>query len=138
MSPKQGRLSSLGVSTTGGAPYTAIDSAVDLAFNRSKSEINVTDRGSGSWTEFLPGRKDATIDGTVNWDIADAALMTLLAAFEDDSGIDILFRLDTVADEKEWTASVIVTNFSTPAPGEDKASVNITLRINGAPSEATQ
>jgi predicted secreted protein len=138
MAPKQGRLSSLGISTTGGAPYTSLGSLIDATFNRAKSEIDVTDRDSLDWTEFLAGRKSATIDGVANWDVADAQLMALLTAWDDDSGIDILWRFDTIAGEEEFTASVIVTDFTTPSPGEDKSSVNFTLRITGAVTQATQ
>jgi predicted secreted protein len=138
MASKQGRLQSLGVSTTGGAPYTSLGSLVDATFNRTKSEIDVSDRDSLDWAEFLAGRKSATIDGVCNWDEADTALMALLNAWDDDSGIDILWRFDTQSGEKEWTASVIVIDFTTPSPGEDKSSVNFSLRITGEVTEATQ
>jgi predicted secreted protein len=139
MADKQGRLSSLGVSTDGGATYTALQAAFDLSFNVEKSEIDTSDRGSGSWSDFIEGRKSATIDGSVNWDVSDGALMTLLdASFADGTVLGFRFRVDTVAGERQFVANGFVTKFAESSPGEDKSSVDISIRLTGTVVKSTQ
>lgn len=140
MAEKQGRLSSVAISTDGGATYAAIGSLVDATFNLDRSTIDVTDRGSGEWTDFLPGRKSGTIDLTCNWNVADAALVSLVTAFyaEPTTSLMVRFRPDTVAGELSYAASCFVSALSKSAPGEDKVSMDVTLQITGAVAKTAQ
>jgi len=111
---------------------------VDATYNLNKSEIDISDRGSGAYSDFLPGRKSGSIDLTVNWDLADAQLQVLVAAYFADTKLDFRWRFDTVGSEVEYTSEGYVMDMPFAGPGEDKCSVSLTLRLTGTVTPATQ
>lgn len=134
----QGQVSKLMVSDDGGTTYTAVGQRVDMTLNLNKAEIDASHMDTQGWSEYLEGRKDATIDFTVRYDEADAGQIMLIDSYFDDTVLDFKFMLKEEAGANAYTASGFVTSLS-PAPSDGSPTdMSGSIRLTGAVTKTAQ
>ena len=140
--PIPGKLSRLYVSTDGGTTWLRVGGRVDLTLNLNRGEIDASHMDSGSWSDYLPGRRDWSIDGTVRYiedDPGQAALIDQAFAAEDEEALlKIRFMLREDPGQTEFTGDVFVTSESISVSDEAPADMAITLRGTGPLTKAEQ
>lgn len=140
--PIPGKLSRLYVSTDGGTTWLRVGGRVDLTLNINRGEIDASHMDSGSWSEFLPGRRDWSIDGTVRYiegDPGQEALVDQAFAVEDEEALlKVRFMLREDPGQSEFVGDVFVTSESISVSDEAPADMAITLRGTGPLVRAEQ
>jgi len=141
MAKRTGKVGSLYVSEPGATPsWQKVGRVVDATFNFSISEIDVSDQDSTA-NEYLRGRGDFTIDGTLRYDPQDAGQQLLEeSAFEDgeEANIMVRWRSKEGAGEKEYVAEGFVTAWSITRPDEAPQDVSFTIRLTQKPTRQDQ
>lgn len=139
--PIPGKLSRLYVSTDG-ETWLRVGGRTDLTLNINRGEIDASHMDSGSWSDYLPGRRDWSIDGTVRYieeDEGQAALIDQAFAVEDEEALlKVRFMLREDPGQTEFTGDVFVTSESISASDEASADMSITLRGTGPLTKAEQ
>lgn len=137
--PIAGKVSSLEVSTNGGSTWTLVTGRVDMTLNLNKGEIEASHMDGGDWSNYLAGRKDATVDFTLRYMEDDPGQVILIDNyFGSGTEIDVRFRLQTGTGKNQFSGKGIVTSLS-PAPGDEAPTdMSGTIRINGALTKAAQ
>jgi TP901-1 family phage major tail protein len=138
MAKIQGRLGALAVSSDGGVNWDTVAGAQDLTFNGNADTIDVSSHDSGQFREFLQGRKDATLDGSLFWDEADPGQGIIKNAYFSSTRIDVRFRMQEATGKDEIFAKAVVTTFGESSPNDDGAAVDVTLQITGDFTPSTQ
>lgn len=132
---RMGKVGSLYVSTIGETPeWKKVGRVVDATFNANWAEVDASDQDSPN-AEYLRGRGDFSIDGTLRYDPQDEGQELLEeSAFEQTTEANILVRWRSKegASEKEYVAPGFVTAFSNTRPDEAPQDINFTIRIAGA------
>lgn len=140
--PIPGKLSRLYVSTDGGTTWLRVGGRVDLTLNINRGEIDASHMDSGSWSDFLPGRRDWSLDGTVRYIEEDEGQQALIAqafAVEDEEALlKVRFMLREDPGQTEFTGDVFVTAESISVADEAPADMSITLRGTGPLAKAEQ
>ena len=140
--PIPGKLSRLYVSTDGGTTWLRVGGRVDLTLNLNRGEIDASHMDSGSWSDFLPGRRDWSLDGTVRYIEEDEGQQALIAqafAVEDEEALlKVRFMLREDPGQTEFTGDVFVTAESISVADEAPADMSITLRGTGPLAKAEQ
>lgn len=115
--------------TTGTAPnYVLLGGQGDATLNREAEEIDVSDKTSGAYGDYLTGRITWSIecDGfIVN---GDPAFDVLEQAFEARRTLKVELRYP---DGKTYSGEVIITEFPLEFPQDDGASFSLTLMGKG-------
>ncbi len=138
MAKIQGRLGRLAVSSDGGTTWVQVNGIQDMTFTGNADELDVSAHDSGQFREYLQGRKDATIDGTLWWDEADPGQNIVKNAYFSSTRIDMRFRMEENTGRDEIFTKGIVTSYSPASPNDDAASVDFTLRVTGDFTPSTQ
>ena len=132
---RMGKVGSLYVSRIGeDAGWKKVGRVVDATFNANWTEVDMSDQDSPN-TEYLRGRGDFSIDGTLRYDPQDEGQALLEeSAFEQTTEANILVRWRSKegASEKEYVAPGFVTTFSNSRPDEAPQDISFTIRIAGA------
>lgn len=133
--PIAGKVSKLRAGT--GSSLTPVLGRVDMTLNLEKGEIDGSHMDSGDWSDYLQGRKSASID------------FTLRALFDEDGEqdpgqvvlIDNYFAsqatevfLDVEFEQRaghEFKAKAFVSSLTLPAADEAVQDISGTLRITG-------
>lgn len=140
--PIPGKLSKLSVSTDGGTTWLPVLGRVDMTLNLNKGEIDGSHMDSDDWSNFLQGRKDASIDFTLRYLPGDEGQEALIdnyfASQLEETELDVRFRRREVAGEPEFTAKAYVSSLSMAAADEAPQDITGTLRINGAVTKSEQ
>jgi len=140
--PIPGKLSRLFVSTDGGTTWLRVGGRVDLTLNINRGEIDASHMDAGSWSDYLPGRRDWSIDGTVRYiedDPGQQALIDQAFAVEDEEALlKVRFMLREDPGQTEFTGDVFVTSESISVSDEAPADMAITLRGTGPLVKAAQ
>lgn len=140
--PIPGKLSSLEVSDDGGTTWTPVLGRVDMTLNLEKGEIDASHMDSKDWSDFLHGRKSASIDFSLRYIEDDAGQGLLIdnyfASQLAETLLDVRFRLRTGSGDREFTAKGFVTSLTITAADEAPSDMNGTLRISGAVTPADQ
>lgn len=105
---------------------TAVNNVKDLTLSMEKGEADITVRGGNGWRATLGTLKEATLEFTMNLDVADADFDAFHAAFFGNTNI-ALAVLDAPSGEgvlADWT----VTGFSIEQPLEEAQVVNVTCK----------
>ena len=141
MAKRTGKVGALYVSEPGATPsWQKVGRVVDATFNFSVSEIDVSDQDS-TVNEYLRGRGDFTIDGTLRYDPQDAGQQLLEeSAFEDgeEANIMVRWRSKEGAGEKEYVAEGFVTAWNITRPDEAPQDVSFTIRLTQKPTRQDQ
>lgn len=142
MDPIPGKISSLAVSTDGGTTFTPVLGRVDMTLNVNRGEIDASHMDGGSWANYVMGRRDWTIDGTLRYIEEDEGQAALIdQAFADEASeaeIDVQFRLQEGDGLNEFTGKAFVTALS-PAPSDEAPTdMSFTLRGNGPLAKSAQ
>jgi hypothetical protein len=135
----EGRLAYLMVAEDGKTPtYQKVGKRVDLSLNLSRNENEAPHADDEGWTEYLMGRRNATIDGTVRYDESDAGQQALIDHYFGDKEILIKFALETGSGKAEYTGKGFITNLTPSPPDEGPTDMSISIRINGKLEKETQ
>lgn len=140
--PIPGKLSRLYVSTDGGTTWLRVGGRVDLTLNINRGEIDASHMDSGSWSDFLPGRRDWSLDGTVRYIEEDEGQQALIdqafAAEDEEALLKVRFMLREDPGQTEFVGDVFVTSESISVSDEAPADMAITLRGTGPLTKAEQ
>lgn len=110
---------------------TALSNIEDCSLEINSADIDVTDKDSGGWAEFLAGLKDWTI--TVSG-ILDFAGVENVDEIVDDiiNGVSASIKFSTtITGDSEFAGTGRYNNISISAPKEDKVSWSATIRGSG-------
>lgn len=116
---------------------TAINNLEEVELNVDGETIDVTNKDSAGWAEFLAGLKNWTMTGSGIVDFAategvDEIFADLVAG----TAGTIKFSTSVVGDS-EFSGSGIYTNLNISAPTEDKVSFSFSLQGTGVLTKAT-
>ncbi len=140
--PIAGKLSKLDVSIDDGTTWLPVLGRVDMSLNLNKGEIDASHMDSDDWSNFLQGRKDASIDFSLRYlpgDEGQEALIThYFASQQAETELDVRFRMQELAGDPEFTAKAFITSLTISAADEAPQDMNGSLRINGAVKQADQ
>lgn len=113
--------------------YVNVGGRVDWNFNIDKTEIDAghMDQEDG-WSDFLQGRKNATLGGTLRYIEGDDGQEIIIDdAFDDDGhGIKVKFSLAGGGTPQEWESEGFVTNINPSPPDEDVTNMSFNIRLN--------
>ena len=112
--------------------YTWLAGEQNNSVNRTQEAIEVSDK-STIWTQYIAGKKGATIDGTIHADNSDAAQVAILQALH--TGQDVQFfigQLSSDAPSDGELGSAVVTSIGDTNDFGAVASRSISLTVNGA------
>ncbi len=69
--------------------WSEITLAKDVTLNLEKSDVDVTTRGSGGFTEYADGLIDASVEFSMLYDTADSAFSAFESAFFNKTSVDM-------------------------------------------------
>lgn len=126
-----GRISTLEVSSDGGATFFELKGATDITLNSNQAELTTTAHDSGQFEEYVPGRKDFSLDVGLRYDEADPGQNILVDAFFSGTTLDWRFRMQVGTGNRQWLVKAFPTSLSPAGPNDDVASLDVTLRCTG-------
>lgn len=127
-----GKLSSLEVSKDGNA-FVPVFGRTDMSLSLSRGDIDASHMDDDGWAEYLPGRRDWTISGTLRYVEEDEGQKILVdnyfSTFAEGEFITVRFTLKPNGRKFEGRAYV---NQLEPAPADESPTdMTITLRGTG-------
>lgn len=134
----QGRLGRIYVSDDGGSTFTLLGCVVDATLNASQEEIDSTCHEDNQFRAYITGRKEATIDATVNADKADTGQQIVAAAYDGGTELIVRWRMLEQSTLPQRQTTAIITSFAEATPNDDMATIDITFRLTGDFSETAQ
>lgn len=138
MSRIAGRLGRVAVSSDGGQTFYDVDCIVDMSLSASQAELNVTCHASGQYEEYIPGRKEATMDLSLHWDEEDAGATILTDAYFSGTPLMVRYRPDEGSGKAEFLANGFVTSYNATSPNDDVADLEVSIRLSGQFDQTTQ
>ena len=126
-----GRIGRLAVSSDGGTTFETVGGVQDMSMTGNADELDVSAHDTGQFREYIQGRKDASIDGSMWWDESDVGQEIIKNAYFSATRIDVRFRMEEGVGLDEITAKGIVTTMSPTSPNDDAAAWDFTLRLRG-------
>lgn len=134
----EGQVSKLYVSEDGGTTFVPVAKRVDMTLNLNKGEIDASHMDTGGWSEYLEGRKDATIDFTCRYDEEDAGQGILIDNYFEGGTIKVKFLLKEEIGANEYVADGFVTSLS-PAPSDGSPTdMSGSIRLTGVVTKSAQ
>lgn len=118
--------------------YDLVGFSKNLSYPSSRNMIDASDKDSDSDSEFEPGRRSRTIDGTFNYDLADGGDTGqghAKTSFEADSeSAAKLYWLitDNVTGNIQHYGEGYCSNHEISYPDEGMAEVSLTIQVTGA------
>lgn len=129
----------LAISTAGiGGPYTELQALREGTMSQTKTMAESTCRADGGYTSKLNGLRTITLTANCAWDEADAELMALVDAWEDDSAVHAQWIANTGSGLRRFRGEVLVSDMSRGAPVDDLQTCDVTLEVTGTPTFDTQ
>jgi predicted secreted protein len=138
--PQAGRISDLDIETTvGGGTYTALGGLQDANLKVAKAEIDVSDKDSGGWDEFIPGQGSATIDGSLVYEEDDAGQALLITSILASDVRSVRFRMWGVdPGQDQWVCNGFITSADLSSPNKEALGFSFSIRLTGKPTKSTQ
>jgi len=111
---------------------TAISNLIDVSMSVDGEPIEVTNKDSNSWAEFLPGKKTVTISGSCDIDststISGDDIFTSIAG-----GTTVAVQFYTaITGQVAYTMSGFYTKWEKKGGTEDRMTVDFTIQITGS------
>ena len=130
-----GREATLEIDDGGG--FVDVDGVQDLSFPREGAALDTTKHGINSRT-FIPGRNNATIDGTLVRDQDDAGQTDLRDSLQLRQKVTLRIRYEIGAGREEHTMSAVTTSVGDNAPNDDISVRPFAFQIDGDVTIALQ
>ena len=122
-------------STDGGSTWKAVAHTSSATLGIEAATIEVTDKGSGGWSEFLGGVKSWTMEGEgfINYGTGapDTGVSDLFDLLIGDSTVQVRFTTNKTGD-RIFSGTALVTSLSQEAPSEDAATYSMSFQGTGA------
>lgn len=118
--------------------YDLVGFDKDLNFPTSRNMIDASDKDSGGDSEFKPGRRTRTVDGTFNWDEVfdnDAGQKVLKDSVDADTESDALLYFlitDNVTGNEQTYGQGYCSSFDRSFPDEGMTEISATIQVDGA------
>jgi predicted secreted protein len=126
-------------SSDGGSNYFTIGELRDFTLEIESDEINAFSKDSGSWDEFINGRKRWRGRGSALYLEGNTAQDALYNAMVNQTSVLIRIRpKGTLVGNKQFIGTAVVTGFSTAMPNDDATAVDVTVSGKGALALSTQ
>jgi predicted secreted protein len=114
---------------TDAAPvYEAVGSQTDMTIDETSEEIDTSNKTSGRYAEFIPGRYSSTLSFDAMYVRNDPSYAVLRQSCE--YGIFLRVRRED-AGVAEREADAFVTSLSSSFPDQAPATVSATMRVSG-------
>jgi hypothetical protein len=115
---------------------TLIAVGLDNQMQLSKNMINVSNKDSGTSSEYIPGRGDGTVSGScrVKYD-AGYGYQDLFSKWKSGTKLTIRYSNDTTGDD-EYTFSAYINDLNRQDPDDDNSTIDYTLQITGEITES--
>lgn len=126
-----GRISTIEVSSDGGLTFFEVKGAVDITLNSNQAELTTTSHDSGQFEEYVPGRKDFSIDLGLRYDEADPGQSLLVDGYYTGSVLDWRLRMQSGTGFRQWLVKGFPTSLSPGGPNDDVASMDASIRCTG-------
>lgn len=111
----------------------------DCTLDVNVATIDVTDKDSGGWDEFIAGQGSASISGTCVYEEDDAGQEDVIDAILAKTVASWVFRpLGTGAGQDEWTCNGFVTSVQISSPNKEALSFPFSVQLTGQPTRADQ
>lgn len=138
MAKNRGDVSFLELSDDGGSTWTRLGNEQTMTVNENRDEIEVTDKDSQGFREYLASYKDLTIDveGYLNPD--DSGQAILIDHVLNDTSIQARWAFVEGTGEDQYEAPVFHTDHSRDNTFDDAGSFSATLRVKEKPTVTTQ
>lgn len=129
----KGSVSSLEVSTDGGTTWEKVLGRVDMNLSLTKGSVDASHMDGDGWSNYLPGRRDWSVDGTVRYIEEDEGQKALIDNYfdESDGELDIRFRLNQGVGKVEFTGKAFTADVSPSPADEAPTDMSFTLQGNG-------
>lgn len=111
--------------------WSEIDVCQDVTLELSGSEVDVTTRASGGWTENVPGSLDASVDFDILYDTGLSSFIALRQAFFNKTAVEVLVLdgdVDGTASVEGLRATCMVSNFSRNESLGEAVTVSVSLK----------
>lgn len=136
--PIPGKISSLEVSKDG-TQWSKVGGRTDLTLNLTKGAIDASHMDEDGWSNYLPGRRDWSIDGTVRYMEDDEGQKIIIDNyFADEEEIHVRFRLEQGDGKFEFIGKAFATDVSAAPADESPTDMTISLQGNGALEKTQQ
>ena len=140
--PKPGRVTDLAIETVIGAgplAFTRIGGVQDCDLKISVTTIDVTDKDSNGWDEFLAGQGSASIDGTCVYEEDDVGQDLFVTVILAKTMPKFRFRpWGTLVTADEYVCLGFPTSATISSPNKDALSFPFSIQISGKPTKAVQ
>ena len=133
-----GRISTIEISTDGGSTFHEVKGASDVTLSGNQAELTTTSHDSGQFEEYIPGRKDFTIDLGLRYDEADPGQDLLMDSFYSGTTVDWRFRMQVGTGLDQYLCKGFCSSLSPAGPNDDVASMDATIRVTGPVTRQTQ
>jgi hypothetical protein len=121
-----------------GSTYTEVTGVKDTGFDGSGSAEETTDHDSGLFKEYIPGRGDAKISYSGNYNEVDPGQAIVRTAYFARSTCYFKFRGAVGSGYKEVYALGIVNSFKITAPNEGVIPLSFDVQLSGTPTDSAQ
>lgn len=113
---------------------TPIGGQTGATINRSAETVDVTNKVSEGYKEYVATWKDWSIDCDAFVTLGDEGQTQLETAFADGSAVNVSIRIgdDTNANGITYTGSALITSLSTSLGMDDAVSYSLSLQGTGA------
>ena len=143
--PKPGRITELAIETVVTIPatlplaVTRIGGVQDCDLKISVTTIDVTDKDSDGWDEFLAGQGSASIDGTCVYEEDDLGQEKFIDAILAKTMPKFRFRpWGATPTADEWVVIGFPTSATISSPNKDALSFPFSIQISGKPTRSNQ
>jgi TP901-1 family phage major tail protein len=138
MAKLQGYLSRLAESSDGGTTYVNVAGIQEISFGGPRGTIDITNKDSGAYKEFMAGRLEYKLSASGFFDAADPGQAALWTAKEAGSTIKLRFRPTVSAGTVEYILSALVTDIEDTSPNDGALSIKYTFQPTGSPTVQNQ
>lgn len=138
--PVAGRVTDLEIETEADSgTFTMCGGLKDVRLSMSFGALDVTDKDSNGFDEFIAGQTNATITGTLNYEEDDPGQVKMITMAMGKEKRKFRFRpwgVSAGADQYVWSG--IITSLEIDSPNKDPLSTPFTIQLSGAPTTSDQ
>lgn len=131
--PAAGRITTLSIAAV------AVGGLQDVRLEVSMNPIDVTDKDSAGWDEFIGGQGSLTMSGTCVYEEDDPGQEDFIDAVIAKTSASYVFRpLGANTGDDEWTVNGFITSSTIDSPNKEALGFDFSIQLTGTPTRAGQ
>jgi len=116
---------------------TALDDLIDITMVADAEMIEVTNKDSNSWAEFLPGKKNVTISGSADLDSTSVLPASdIFSKISAGTSVSIIFY-HSVTGQKSYTGTGYYKKFQQKGGTEDRMTIEFEIQMTGTVTQTS-